>query len=173
MSIIAVWFSIVLVGLWWLIDARLVWFDSNGRLQQQFSQANFEHQLNQRLQTIDADLSSTVIHVTDANCSCNWRTRGHQQAVDRLITQYHGRNVYVDITQHPELKPFIPATPAIIMFDNRAELMYLGPYADGAFCNSETSFVEHLNPAISTNVKSQQGGWVNTVAKGCYCTVAI
>lgn len=171
--LIAVWFIAVLIGLWWLLDARLVWFDSQGRLQQQMSAPEYEQRLATQLQAISPQLETTVFHVFAENCACNWRTRGHQQVFSRSVTEYGGRNVAVDIDQFPQLKTLIPSTPAVIIFNARQQLVYIGPYADGAFCNSETSFVEQLLPELKSTDDAATGGWINTVARGCYCNVAI
>lgn len=167
------WFVIALAGLWWLIDARLVWFDSNGRLQHQASSPRFEPRLIQALKTHVADLESVVFHVRQEACRCNWRTQGHQSAISRRVAEQGGKNIVIDIDQNPALQRLIPATPAIIIFDAKEQLIYLGPYADGAFCNSQTSFVEQLIPLLTTSVNEDAHGWVNMVAKGCYCSVAI
>lgn len=171
--LIVLWFGAVLTGLWWLLDARLVWFDADGQLQQQVSAADYEQQLAAELLHIAPDTQSAVFHIFAENCACNWRTRGHQQAIARSVSEQGGRNVAVDIDQYPELKALIPSTPAVIIFNANQQLVYLGPYADGAFCNAETSFVEQLLPAITSEGSAATGGWINTVAKGCYCNVAI
>lgn len=171
--LIVLWFGAVLTGLWWLLDARLVWFDADGQLQQHASTAGYEQQLTAQLLQIAPDTQSAVFHIFAENCACNWRTRGHQQAIERSVSEQGGRNIAVDIDQYPELKTLIPSTPAVIIFNANQQLVYLGPYADGAFCNTETSFVEQLLPAVSGDGAVATGGWINTVAKGCYCNVAI
>ena len=132
-----------------------------------------EQRLASELQHIAPDLNSSVFHVFAQSCQCNWRTRGHQQAIKRSVNAQGGHNITVDIDQYPELKTLIPSTPAVIIFNANQQLVYLGPYADGAFCNTETSFVEQLLPAVSGDSSVATGGWINTVAKGCYCNVAI
>lgn len=173
MSLIVLWFAIVLTGLWWLIDARLVWFDSHGRLQQQVTDTNFEQRLARQVSAGVGDLTSAVVHVASNSCRCNWRTRGHQQAIVREVDALGGRNISIDIDQYPGLQRLIPATPAVIIFDQNSQLVYLGPYADGAFCSSATSFVEELIPAVRATERPRNSGWINMVAKGCYCDVAI
>ena len=171
--LIVAWFGAVLVGLWWLLEARLVWFDGEGRLQQQVSSNDFEQRLASQLQHIAPDLSSSVFHVFAESCQCNWRTRGHQQAIERSVKAQGGHNITIDIDQYPELKTLLPSTPAVIIYNANQQLVYLGPYADGAFCTTETSFVEQLLPEINSDKLKASGGWINTVANGCYCNVAI
>ncbi|HAD47546.1 MAG TPA: thioredoxin, partial [Idiomarina sp.] len=96
-----------------------------------------------------------------------------QQAIERSVKVQGGHNITIDIDQYPELKTLLPSTPAVIIYNANRQLVYLGPYADGAFCTTETSFVEQLLPEINSNKLKANGGWVNTVANGCYCNVAI
>jgi len=172
-GIVTLWFASVLVALFWLLDARLSWFDNQGRLQQQVAHGEVEERLKPLLERTVGDLSAVVVHVFSEGCPCNWRTRSHQQLIQRRVTERAGRNVELDIAQHEALKAYIPSTPAVIIFDDNEQLIYLGPYADGAFCNTESSFVEALLPQLSAGTAAPKGGWINTVAKGCYCAVAI
>ena len=171
--LVVTWFTVILGGLWWLLEARLVWFDGQGQLQQQLSSSGYEQRLTTQLQQVEPNMRSTVFHVVAEGCACNWRTRGHQQSIMRSVSAQGGRNIRIDIDQYPQLKTLLPSTPAVIIFNASQQLVYLGPYADGAFCNTETSFVEQLLPAVTSADSAAAGGWINTVAKGCYCSVAI
>jgi len=166
------WFAVILVGLWWLLDARLTWFDGSGRLQARITDDAFVGQLKAQLRQQTDELAGAVFHINQKDCRCNWRTQGHQAQVKRQVSANKGHNYQLDIDQISALQNYIPATPAIIIFNQNEHLVYLGPYADGAFCNTETSFVEQLIPLVNARHSQKQSGWINLAAKGCYCPVA-
>ena len=62
------WFASVLVALFWLLDARLSWFDNQGRLQQQVSHGEVEERLKPLLERTVGDLSAVVVHVFSEDC---------------------------------------------------------------------------------------------------------
>lgn len=163
------WFALVLFGISYFLEQRLVWFDGQGQLLELSNSEKLEPELVKVLSQQGYSLAGGVFHVTSSGCSCNWRSSGHISSVKRQVTDSGGENFIVDIDQFPTLKRFVPATPAIIMFNKSSELIYLGPYADGAFCTTESSFVEELIPSVSMISKAPK--WVNTVSKGCYCEV--
>ncbi|MCK7458310.1 DUF6436 domain-containing protein [Idiomarina aminovorans] len=163
------WFGLVLWGINYLLEQRLVWFDEQGQLLELSNNDKLEHELVQQLSHLGYSVSGQVFHIMSQDCSCNWRSSAHIAKVKRQITEADGQNLLIDIDQASSLKSFVPATPAIIMFNKSSELIYIGPYADGAFCNAESSFVEALIPSVSMSSKAPE--WVNTVAKGCYCKV--
>lgn len=162
-------FGLVLLGISYLLEQRLVWFDEKGELLELSNNEKLEPQLVAELTHLGYSLAGSVFHITSGDCSCNWRASGHMASVKRKVEESKGENLIVDIDQYPALKRFVPATPAIIMFNKSSELIYIGPYADGAFCTTESSFVEELIPSVSE--ESAAPKWVNTVAKGCYCKV--
>lgn len=114
-------------------------------------------------------VAGVAFHITSDGCTCNWRSFGHVSSIQRQVEAAGGRNVELVMSEFTDLKEYVPATPAVILFNEAEELIYLGPYADGAFCTTESSFVEGLIPSLS--VSEPGPGWVNTVAKGCYCPV--
>lgn len=163
------WFGLVLWGISYLLEQRLVWFDEQGQLLELSNNDRLEFELVSELGNLGYSVAGRVFHITSRDCSCNWRASAHITGVKRQVTESDGQNLIIDIDQVPSLKHFVPATPAIIMFNKSSELIYIGPYADGAFCTTESSFVEELIPSVSMSLKAPK--WVNTVAKGCYCKV--
>lgn len=163
------WLALVLWGLLYLLEKRLVWFDEQGLLLELNNSEHFEQELKSELMNAGLAVKKQVFHIRSASCSCNWRTSGHAATVKNKVTESGGTNTVVDISQNSGLKRFVPSTPAIIMFNKSSKLVYLGPYADGAFCTTGTSFVEELIPSVSKLGKAP--GWLNSVAKGCYCNV--
>lgn len=169
-GLVGVWFIAIMAGLWWLLQARLTWFDAEERLQQQASSQDFEVRLEQLLKPASQSFSGAVFHIVDEDCRCNWRSQGHQASIQRQVKAAGGKNYWVSLQDYPQLAQMVPAAPAVIIYSKDAKLLYIGPYADGAFCSSSSSFVETLIPKVVTpRQPTQLGGWVNTLAKGCYC----
>lgn len=166
---VIIWFGLVLMGISYLLEQRLVWFDEQGHLLELSNNDRLELELVSELDHLGYAVAGSVFHITSSDCSCNWRASGHIAGVKKQVAESDGQNLIIDIDQVSRLKHFVPATPAIIMFNKSSELIYLGPYADGAFCTTKSSFVEGLIPSVSMSSKAPK--WVNTVAKGCYCKV--
>lgn len=153
----------------YLLYQPLMWFDQSGQLQAQVAQGQVGERLGQWLRQKGYKTDSRVFHVMDTHCMCNWRTEAHKQVVKRKVNDSNGTNVELSLNELPMLRHFLPATPAVIIFDANSELVYLGPYADGAFCNTESSFIEPLIKRVGAAAAPLDSGWVNTVARGCYC----
>ena len=153
----------------YLLYQPLMWFDQSGQLQAQVAQGQVGERLGQWLRQKGYKTDSRVFHVMDTHCMCNWRTEAHKQVVKRKVNDSNGTNVELSLNELPMLRHFLPATPAVVIFDANSELVYLGPYADGAFCNTESSFIEPLIKRVGATDAPLDSGWVNTVARGCYC----
>ncbi|ASG65526.1 thioredoxin [Idiomarina piscisalsi] len=163
------WFAIALWGLSYLLEQRLVWFDSEGQLIEMSDSGDLGRSLKLALKNSGFHVEGSIFHISSQGCRCNWRSAGHIGKVKRQVTEFGGENYSIDVDQVVELKRFVPATPAVIMFNNSSELIYLGPYADGAFCTTNSSFVEELIPLVL--MEGEAPAWINAVAKGCYCEV--
>lgn len=122
------------------------------------------------------------VHFWDPACPCNV---GNQQHLTELLDTYGERGVAFHVVQKPgtrgelppplrALRPLdglsgleqLPASPAVGIWDRNGELVYLGPYSEGAVCNSDNSFVEPILEAVLAGrpVKA-----ANTLAVACFC----
>lgn len=123
-----------------------------------------------------------LVHFWDPACPCNV---GNQQHLAELLQRYDERQVVFYVVQKPgsrgrlpeplrRLRPLeaipgmdrLPASPAAAIWDGRGELVYLGPYSEGAVCSSENSFIEPILDALLDGrpVRSTQ-----TLAAACFC----
>ena len=64
------------------------------------------------------------------------------------------------------LSQFVPATPAVMVFDQRGQLAYFGPYSGGVVCGSGEDFVANTVSALAKGVNP---GWINQESVGCLC----
>ncbi|MBA1201583.1 thiol-disulfide isomerase [Pseudomonas capeferrum] len=126
-----------------------------------------------------------VVHFWDPACPCNV---GNQQHLSELIERFADKGVTFHVVRkrgsHGQLpanlsalQPLdgllgdeqVPASPAVAIWDRDGKLAYLGPYSEGAVCNSGNSFVE---PILEALIQGRQVRASNTLALGCYCTWA-
>ena len=123
-----------------------------------------------------------VVHFWDSACPCNV---GNQQHLGDLVSQFADRDVSFLVLQKPgshgqlpaslgALQPlaslpgseYLPASPAVAIWDRQGHLAYFGPYSEGAVCNASNSFVEPIIKALLADRPVQAS---NTLAVGCYC----
>jgi len=122
------------------------------------------------------------VHFWDPGCPCNV---GNQQHLTELIQRFSDQPVAFYAVQKPgskgqlpehlaALKPLsnlggateLPASPAVGIWDQNGELVYLGPYSEGAICSSDNSFVEPILDAILGGRKVRA---THSLAVACFC----
>ncbi|WP_417780446.1 DUF6436 domain-containing protein [Stutzerimonas xanthomarina] len=122
------------------------------------------------------------VHFWDPTCPCNV---GNQQHLEELIKRFAGQPVEFYEVRKPgskgrlpqplaALKPLgappgselLPASPAVGIWDQRGELVYIGPYSEGAVCSSDNSFVEPILDAVLTGRKVRA---THSLAVACFC----
>lgn len=123
-----------------------------------------------------------LVHFWDPACPCN---AGNQQHLAELIQRFSGKGVSFHSLQKPGtrgklpdllsgLQPLdglpgatsLPASPAVGIWDSAGRLVYIGPYSEGAVCNSSNSFIE---PILEAVVAGRQVKVTNSLAVGCFC----
>ena len=60
----------------------------------------------------------------------------------------------------------LPASPAVGIWDASGKLIYIGPYSEGAVCNSSNSFIEPILEAVLAGRKVNA---THSLAVGCFC----
>lgn len=121
-----------------------------------------------------------VMHVWQAGCPCN---AGHEAYIADMTGRFSAQgvrfvrsgssvaaagSVLADLPYWPMPEGWSdwPGGPALAIWDAQGQLAYVGPYSDGASCNSDSSFVEPVLRALlqgrSVNITQQ-----DTVA--CLC----
>ncbi|MFC3607621.1 DUF6436 domain-containing protein [Stutzerimonas tarimensis] len=123
-----------------------------------------------------------LVHFWDPACPCNV---GNQQHLAEMLLRYRDAPVAFYAVQRPgsrgKLPPplqaietltdfpgseTLPASPAVALWDARGELVYLGPYSEGAVCTSDNSFVE---PIIDALLAGRQVRATQALAVACFC----
>jgi len=123
-----------------------------------------------------------VVHFWDPACPCN---AGNQQHLAELMQRFGARGVQFYVLQKPGsrgrlpdplsgLQPLdalpgshgLPASPAVGIWDGSGQLAYIGPYSEGAVCNSSNSFVE---PILDAVLAGRQVKATHSLAVGCFC----
>ncbi|QOL25381.1 hypothetical protein LP316_13945 [Thalassotalea sp. LPB0316] len=160
--LVVIWLAGVLLAGYYFATQRLVEFDATGRLDK-FSTSEFAGALS--LSEINAKATrGKVYHFVEPNCRCNVFSKQH---VDRLSVLAQAENFEIVVVSGQERLPdFVTSTPATLVLGEQNELVYFGPYAQGAFCNQASDVVEL---AIENYQKGYNARLVNSKAQGCYC----
>ncbi len=123
-----------------------------------------------------------VVHFRDPACPCN---AGNQQHLADLLQRFAPQGVAFYLVEKPGSRgrlpeqldglqrldslpgaQQLPASPAVGIWDTRGELVYVGPYSEGAVCSSSNSFIEPILEAVLAGrpVKA-----THSLAVGCFC----
>ena len=145
---------------------KLVEFDGSGKLWQLSQGEHFDVDFTEKVQQLVETSQSKVIHFTATNCQCNTVAKEHIESVEKLARQHGFNNVTVNVAEHQLLLDVIPATPAVAVFDDSGELIYLGPYSAGYSCNVGSGIVESY---VSGKVGKTPSATILSETKGCYC----
>lgn len=122
------------------------------------------------------------VHFWDPGCPCNV---GNQQHLEELLKRFAGQPVEFYEVRKPgskgrlppslaALKPLanlegaaeLPASPAVGIWDRNGELVYIGPYSEGAVCSSDNSFVE---PIVEAVLVGRTVRATHSLAVACFC----
>lgn len=170
-----IWGGAMLTAFWWFEARYLRTFD--GERAEIFSGDNL---------ALPSALSGPgpvrLVHFWDPACPCN---AGNQQHLAKLLKRFGNRGVSFYALQKPgtrgqlpnqlsglqalEALPgatSLPASPAVGIWDSSGRLVYIGPYSEGAVCNSSNSFIE---PILEAVVAGRQVNATHSLAVGCFC----
>ncbi|PAU88115.1 thiol-disulfide isomerase [Pseudomonas sp. WN033] len=104
-----------------------------------------------------------VVHVWRSGCPCN---AGHQDYVNEMSERFAAQGVRfarAGLADDPGLGGVLkdlpywpipeewaswPGAPAVAIWDATGHLAYVGPYSDGAHCNSDSSLIEPVLVAL-------------------------
>lgn len=130
------------------------------------------------------------MQILSPDCPCNGFSRDH---VSSLVKQY-GEDIRMELwylgpdlkpdeksylaekssiaveqirTLHPSQLPWLPSTPAALLFNQDGSIAYIGPFSSGIACNSKSSFIDTLLHRI--NLGQTVPTQLNGFAEGCFC----
>lgn len=112
--------------------------------------------------------AATVVHVYRAGCACNRFTEPHLADIE---TRYRPRHVQVLRIEAAQVKAsgrlgWLDAMPAALVFDSAGQLIYYGPYSDGARCGTGTGLVERT---LDRTLKGSPPKLQRVLSTGCFC----
>lgn len=142
---------------------RLVEFDPKEKLTHVIPE-QLGKQISALLEEEVRNSKGRVVHFIDQDCRCNVYSEPHVAKVSELASQVDFDVTMISSTD--KLPDFITATPATLVLGKNNELVYLGPYAQGAFCNQATDVVGLV---LENYQKGFNAQLINNQAKGCYC----
>ena len=143
-------------------------FDQEGKLWQQSQAQDFDSSFARALAASVGTLNGQVVHFSQDNCQCNPVAQAHLDSVAALADQQGFGNAQVKLAKDSAITQYIPATPAIAVFDQVGELVYLGPYSAGYSCSVGDGIVESY---LTGEVKKAPEAMVLTNTEGCYCPI--
>lgn len=153
------WLVLVSIALFYFGNKDYGQFDNN-----QNWQASAPSTLAIKTLGIMPTTGKQVVHVQQAHCSCNSRTKQH---IALFTTDYQlpaEKQFRRKLDQVNAAGLLLPATPAVLIFNN-GKLLYAGPYATGPMCSVTNSLIA----PILTGEVNLTGLWLNGEAKACRC----
>lgn len=161
------WLVLTALAFYWFSDEQLVEFDPNNQLDpfviNSQTRVELQNKLTTRLARQVNQLANQVYLVTLEDCQCNNNAQIH---LNKLTDQLINKGFEFNEISLESLKAFLPAAPAILVFGDEGQLIYMGPLSSGYLCNSQNSMVEmSVDSAINANVPAM----IINDAKGCYC----
>lgn len=163
-----VWFVSIILFLVYAATQKVVAFDQDGKLWQWSQQQEFDQVFTAKVTAEVGQVAGKVIHFSQVQCDCNPVAKEHINSVAGLALNQGYENRNVILSRGAELSAFIPATPAIAVFDKQGKLFYLGPYSAGYACTVGNGIVESF---LSKQVKNLIGATIISDTQGCYCTI--
>lgn len=163
---ITVWVVSILLLLKVVDTTKLREFDPNQRLYLLSANGEFESGLTKLLQEVKGDISKTAIHFRNGDCFCETLVSTHSQELANTLTAANFHNITVNINDVAGITTYIPSTPALAIFNESQQLVYLGPYSTGLGCFTDNSLIDTIKQYL---IAQYWGAQINTEAEGCYC----
>ena len=163
------WLALILGLLQASASLRLSPFDPAQQLISRSMDVNFEAELSRALQSRLGPLNNTLVHVRSGRCFCETLAARHSSKISQDFGRRGYRNIELQLTEDDQLLAFFPSSPALVVFNQAQQLIYLGPYAEGLGCiSNDNSLIEQIVRLSS----AQYGGpMINAEPEGCYCAL--
>ena len=163
---IIVWVASVL-GLLKIVEiTKLQLFDPQQKLLMHSMKSSFELNFTERLQVHSGQLTKTVVHFRTGKCICENLVESHSDELASNLSASGYKNLTVDLADLPDMTRYIPSTPAVAVFNESHQLLYLGPYSVGLGCFTDNSLINTITRYTLTRYL---GAHINADVEGCYC----
>jgi hypothetical protein len=129
-------------------------------------QQDFEPQLVSVLSPLTTDLFSKVIHIRSGDCICDSLAENHSRELSTSLAKLGFTSESINLNALPALAKLIPSTPAVAIFNDHQQLLYLGPYSVGLGCFTNNSLSQNI---INMSQVNYLGAQINADVEGCYC----
>ncbi len=146
-------------------------FDPDGKLHFASTDLNYDTVTKQVFNATFSELKGVAFHIQDQSCSCSSFSKEHIRSLDIKFEKAGFSTKKLTPSSHREIVSLFPSLPALAIFDENAELAYLGPYSSGLFCSKNSSLIETIVDSIISN--SHLGSLVISDSSGCYCDITI
>ncbi|RUR30389.1 hypothetical protein ELY33_11395 [Vreelandella andesensis] len=183
-----------LVGTWALGIAYVFWlfmfkdlrvFADEPESLAKFSQAVAEQVSKQvPVQNVPKRESTQLVIMWDPACSCSRFSEGHvndiidiysPSGIEFIVATPSEEALALATSTFPEVTNAIAvegisgiSSPSAVIIDESGNVMYSGPFSDGALCNADgDSPVEIMLDEM--NEKESVSPWLNISSFGCYC----
>lgn len=163
---LVIWLAVVFALLKVTNAAKLSLFDPEQTLVMKSLEAEFEPQLTKTLKTVSPNLANRVFHIRADDCICETLAENHSQELSQSLANLGFQNELIDLKLMPQLAEFVPATPAVAVFNDNEQLLYLGPYSVGLGCLTNNSLSQQISNLSQVDYLGSQ---INADVKGCYC----
>ncbi|MDG1750634.1 MAG: DUF6436 domain-containing protein [Thalassotalea sp.] len=157
------WLLFTIVAFSYFISKNLVPFDAFEKLKGLKTHEVAKH-FEKYILKENATSSPTILHFTNDSCRCNKFSQKHIDGIN-IIADVNQINVLSITINEDQL---IPSIPSVAIIDQLGELIYFGPYGEGASCSKTSGFAKTI---LKNHIKGYSANLVVNDAKGCYCTV--
>lgn len=111
----------------------------------------------------------TLYHFVDESCACTRFSIPHIEEVEARYAHVRHVQVKAGETVASALRDrfnWVVASPALAIVSAQGNVLYYGPYTDGALCGEGQSLVDLVMDRPTDASNSQ---WLNVLAYGCFC----
>jgi hypothetical protein len=155
-------FGVALLIVWLVVMASLFWVF---QFKYTTTWVTFRGSDFQSLAMPPAKLGATVAHYVDSGCPCTRFSKPHIEELEQRWNAVEFKTVTLGGESELNLAfaKFIPASPAVAMWDSEGSLKFFGPYTAGEICGEGDDL---LSKALAN---PGEGQWLNQEAVGCFC----
>lgn len=158
LTVLVSWLALSTLAMYYFVFADYGEFDP----EQQWLGWNPPANLGTQLELSSNAAQWSIVHVQDAECSCNSYLQSHLRDITNAHPKVTQLNISVENLQGYGF--VVPAAPMALIFQGQ-QLIYAGPYASGPFCATENSLISDL-----LSQRTQLAGtYLQGLVKACRC----
>ncbi|GBL03774.1 thioredoxin-like domain-containing protein [Glaciecola sp. KUL10] len=168
-GLVAIWFIASSTAIIFFGNKGLQEFDPNLRLSMTLMDLDFEEKL---VSVLPHSSTAKIYHIIDSSCPCAFVNNIHRSSLNKWAEQHQVDQTQLSLSDYPQLSAFVPSTPAVAVIDNESQLVYFGPYSEGAGCLQSEGLVDTvIKPVFEEGAPSQ--ATIMSEAYGCYCETPV